>query len=102
MRSFPNKWLTLFCAMQPEPEPEPKPEDMEVDEEERTARGRRAEAQKEKEAGNAAYKARQFEDAVAHYNKAIELDGTDISFLTNRCAACRSMLLREGMRLFSH
>ncbi|BDA49920.1 Hsp70-Hsp90 organizing protein 1 [Coccomyxa sp. Obi] len=71
---------------EPEQEPEPEPEDMEVDEEERAARERKAEALKEKEAGNAAYKARQFEDAVAHYNKAIELDGTDISFLTNRAA----------------
>lgn len=81
--------------MQPEPEPEPEAEEMEVDEEERAARKRKAEAQKEKEAGNAAYKARQFQDAVGHYNKAIELDATDISFLTNRCAACRSVLLRK-------
>ncbi len=75
--------LTMPCDLQPEPEPEPEDEPM--DEEEAAARERKAAAQKEKEAGNAAYKARKFEEAVAHYDKAIELDETDISFLTNRC-----------------
>lgn len=68
-----------------QPEPEPEVEDEPMDEEELAAKERKAQAQKEKEAGNAAYKARQFEAAVAHYDKAIELDDTDISFLTNRC-----------------
>lgn len=40
----------------------------------------------EKEAGNAAYKKRDFETAVQHYNKAIELYDRDISFITNRAA----------------
>lgn len=62
------------------PEPAPKePEPMQVD-------GNRAAALKEKEAGNAAYKKRDFDTAIGHYNKAIELDDTDISFLTNRSA----------------
>lgn len=39
----------------------------------------------EKEQGNAAYKAKQFAEAIAHYSKAIELFDGDISFLTNRC-----------------
>ena len=38
----------------------------------------------EKELGNAAYKKRDFETALAHYAKAIELDPTNASFLTNR------------------
>ena len=29
---------------------------------------------------------KQFEEALAHYNKAIELDPQEISFLTNRAA----------------
>ncbi|KAG1672511.1 hypothetical protein FOA52_002820 [Chlamydomonas sp. UWO 241] len=45
-----------------------------------------AAALKEKEAGNAAYKAKDFPTAIAHYNKAMELDDTDISFTTNRSA----------------
>ena len=76
---LPAPFRSYFDA-QPEPEPEDEP----MDEEEREARERKAQAQKEKEAGNAAYKARQFEEAVVHYDKAIELDETDISFLTNR------------------
>nr|QKY15294.1 heat shock protein STi (STI) [Polytomella parva] len=46
----------------------------------------KAEAAKEKELGNAAYKAKKFEDAIAHYNKALELYDGDVSFLTNRAA----------------
>lgn len=38
----------------------------------------------EKELGNAAYKRRDFETALEHYGKAIELDPTNVSFLTNR------------------
>ena len=60
-----------------------------MDEEAAAEKARKAEAQHEKEAGNAAYKARQFEAALGHYDKAVELDPTDISFLTNRCASCQ-------------
>ena len=45
-----------------------------------------AEAKTEKEAGNAAYKKRQFDEAIQHYNRALELDDSDISYLTNRCS----------------
>lgn len=38
----------------------------------------------EKELGNAAYKKKDFEEALAHYDKAIELDPSDITFLTNK------------------
>jgi len=38
----------------------------------------------EKELGNSAYKKRDFETALEHYAKAIELDPTNVSFLTNR------------------
>ncbi|KAI8065522.1 hypothetical protein BC940DRAFT_276147 [Gongronella butleri] len=40
----------------------------------------------EKELGNKAYKARNFEEALTHYNKAWELDNTNITFLTNKAA----------------
>lgn len=69
-----------------QPEPEPEPEPMEIPEEEKEAKERKAQAQKEKEAGNAAYKKKNFETAIEHYSKAIELDDEDISFLTNRAA----------------
>jgi stress-induced-phosphoprotein 1 len=73
------------------PEPEPEPEPMEVSEEERTAKERKAEAQNEKEKGNAAYKKKDFETAIAHYTKAMELDNEDISYITNRAAVYLEM-----------
>ena len=76
-----------LCGLYLQPEPEPEPEPMEeepVDEEQAKLRQQKADAQKEKEAGNAAYKARKFGEAIQHYDRAIELDASDISFLTNR------------------
>ena len=37
-----------------------------------------------KERGNKAYKAKKFEEAVKHYDEAISLDATDITFYTNK------------------
>ena len=54
--------------------------------EEREKKKHKAEAVKEKEAGNEAYKKKDFEAAISHYNRAIVLDDTDISFITNRAA----------------
>ncbi len=38
----------------------------------------------EKEKGNAAYKKKDFVTALAHYDRAIELDPTNFAFLTNK------------------
>jgi stress-induced-phosphoprotein 1 len=43
-------------------------------------------AKREKEAGNAAYKKKDFPTALVHYNKAIEHDPTDITFYSNIAA----------------
>ncbi|KAL8539721.1 hypothetical protein ACS0TY_001366 [Phlomoides rotata] len=75
----------------PEKEPEPEPEPMEIPDEEKEKKERKALAQKEKEAGNAAYKNKDFETAIQHYSKAIEHDDEDISFLTNRAAVYLEM-----------
>ncbi|TGZ55353.1 hypothetical protein CRM22_010410 [Opisthorchis felineus] len=40
----------------------------------------------EKESGNAAYKRKDFEQALAHYDKAIELEPTCITYYTNKAA----------------
>ncbi|RHZ76763.1 hypothetical protein Glove_193g63 [Diversispora epigaea] len=74
----------------PEPEPEPKtrevpepePEPVEKSEEEI----KKESAVKEKDLGNAAYKKRQFEEALQHYDKAWELDSTNITILNNKAA----------------
>ncbi|KAI4327089.1 hypothetical protein L6164_019590 [Bauhinia variegata] len=73
-----------------EKHPEPEPESMESAED-REAKERKADAQKEKEAGNAAYKKKDFETAIQHYTKALELDDEDISYLTNRAAVYLEM-----------
>ncbi|KAF0931674.1 hypothetical protein E2562_005671 [Oryza meyeriana var. granulata] len=73
-------------AREVEPEPEPEPMPMEVTDEEKERKERKSSAQKEKEAGNAAYKKKDFETAIQHYTKAMELDDEDISYLTNRAA----------------
>jgi stress-induced-phosphoprotein 1 len=41
--------------------------------------------------GNAAYKKKEFEKAIEHYSKAMELDDEDISYLTNRAAVYLEM-----------
>lgn len=78
---------------QSKPAPAPTPAarqaedlDQSMDAETRAAAKRKRQALEEKEAGNAAYKKKDFEAAIEHYNKAIELFDQDISFLTNRAA----------------
>lgn len=43
-------------------------------------------AEEEKDLGNAAYKAKDFDKAIAHYDKAFEHDATNITYLTNKAA----------------
>ncbi|KAF9617177.1 hypothetical protein IFM89_034328 [Coptis chinensis] len=71
----------------PKKEKEPEPMEVVVDEEKES----KVKAQKEKELGNAAYKKKEFEKAIDHYSKAIELDSEDVSFLTNRAAVYLEM-----------
>jgi stress-induced-phosphoprotein 1 len=89
--SKPTATPSAAASSKPAPSsPEPKPMETEEDEEAREQKRKRAEATKEKEAGNEAYKKKDFQVAIQHYNKAMELDSSDISFLTNRyiCAHC--------------
>ncbi|KAF0358385.1 stress-inducible protein [Gigaspora margarita] len=60
------------------PEPEPEPTEKSEDD------LKKEEAIKEKNLGNEAYKKREFEKALQHYDKAWELDSTNASILTNK------------------
>ncbi|KAL4362890.1 hypothetical protein GQ457_04G037960 [Hibiscus cannabinus] len=73
------------------PAPEPEPEPMEITEEEKEKKEKKEKALKEKEAGNAAYKKKDFETAIQHYTTAMELDDGDISYITNRAAVYLEM-----------
>lgn len=65
------------------PSPPPKePEQQNLTEEDR----KKLAAQKEKELGNAAYKKKDFDAALEHYSKALEIDPTDITFYNNVAA----------------
>eukprot|EP00210_Caulerpa_lentillifera_P000134 g129.t1 len=72
----PQEPVTMPQEPKKEPEPEPEPQ---------MGAGQQ-EAIQEKEAGNAAYKKRQFAKAIEHYTKALSLYDQDITFLTNRAA----------------
>ncbi|KAH6818117.1 stress-inducible protein [Perilla frutescens var. frutescens] len=75
----------------PVSEQELEPEAVTISEEVKEKKERKGHAQKEKEAGNAAYKKKDFETAIEHYTRAIELDDEDISYLTNRAAVYLEM-----------
>jgi len=47
---------------------------------------------REKELGNQAYRKRNFEEALKHYNRAVELDSGDITYLNNIAGKCISVL----------
>ncbi|GMI71727.1 Hop3 [Hibiscus trionum] len=73
------------------PKTVPEPEPMEISEEEKEKREKKEKALKEKETGNAAYKKKDFETAIQHYTKAMEIDDEDISYITNRAAVYLEM-----------
>uniref|UniRef100_H3BB42 Stress-induced-phosphoprotein 1 n=1 Tax=Latimeria chalumnae TaxID=7897 RepID=H3BB42_LATCH len=65
----------------PQPKKESKPEPMEEDLPEN-----KKQALKEKELGNDAYKKKDFDSAVQHYDKAMEFDPTNMTYITNKAA----------------
>ncbi|KAK8560852.1 hypothetical protein V6N13_026287 [Hibiscus sabdariffa] len=73
------------------PKPVSEPEPMEISEEEKEKKEKKVKALKEKETGNAAYKKKDFETAIQHYTKAMEIDDEDISYITNRAAVYLEM-----------
>ncbi|TGZ53684.1 stress-induced-phosphoprotein 1 [Temnothorax longispinosus] len=66
----------------PKAKPEPKPQKKEED----NLPPEKRKALEEKKLGNEAYKKRSFEEALQHYDKAVELDPTEIVYLLNIAA----------------
>ncbi|CRK94060.1 CLUMA_CG007583, isoform A [Clunio marinus] len=67
-------------------EPSPPPQAKKVPTEDDNLPEHKKLAKKEKDAGNAAYKKKDFNTALDHYKKAIEHDPTDITFYSNIAA----------------
>ncbi|KAG7213876.1 hypothetical protein KM043_003084 [Ampulex compressa] len=66
----------------PKPKEQPKPEKKE----EEDLPSEKRDALNEKKLGNEAYKKKNFEEALSHYDKAVELDPTEIIYLLNIAA----------------
>jgi len=88
----PPPEYTAARESKPEPKPEPEPEpEPELTEEEKEKKNKREESDKEKTLGNTAYKKKDFETALSHYEKAYEIDDTNIAVLTNKAAVLYEM-----------
>jgi stress-induced-phosphoprotein 1 len=68
------------------PAPAPEPADNELTEAERELRKRKREALEAKERGNQHYVKKEFTEALAAYEEAIEKDPSNMAFLTNKAA----------------
>lgn len=69
----------------PTPEPTPAPKEPTPDPNSGLTEAQK-QAASEKTLGNEAYKKKEFETALTHYDKAIELEPTNITFYTNKAA----------------
>jgi tetratricopeptide (TPR) repeat protein len=80
--------IVLFFFYKRKSDPEPEQQAHDIPDLEQTEKSeeqlKKEEAIKEKDLGNAAYKKREFEKALEHYDKAWELDPTNALILINK------------------
>jgi len=69
-----------------EKKPDPEPQTRDIPDKKSEEELKKEAANKEKDLGNAAYKKREFEEALRYYDKAWELDNTNALILTNKAA----------------
>jgi len=89
----------IVTTKETEEKPKPEPEPMEEEEEDLSTLSpderKKVEDQKAsvkaKEKGNALYKTKKFDEALAAYDEAIELDPTNMTFLSNKAAVYLTM-----------
>mmetsp|Transcript_20591 Transcript_20591/g.33430 ORF Transcript_20591/g.33430 Transcript_20591/m.33430 type:complete len:576 (-) Transcript_20591:192-1919(-) len=73
-------------AAKPEPEPEP-----ELTENEKKSQEIKKQADEEKKKGNEFYKKRKYEEALGCYEKALEIDPTNCTYLSNKASVYMTM-----------
>eukprot|EP00172_Hildenbrandia_rubra_P002439 Plantae.Rhodophyta-Hildenbrandia_rubra.ctg3291.p1 GENE.Plantae.Rhodophyta-Hildenbrandia_rubra.ctg3291~~Plantae.Rhodophyta-Hildenbrandia_rubra.ctg3291.p1 ORF type:complete len:421 (-),score=126.63 Plantae.Rhodophyta-Hildenbrandia_rubra.ctg3291:867-2129(-) len=76
-------------GMKKKQDAEEKAKEEEIVDESKMSEVERAELEKTR--GNGMYKKRKFEEAIAHYDKAYELNGKNVAYLTNKAAALFEM-----------
>lgn len=79
------------AAAKKEPKPEPEEDWSNLSPEERAAKEKQKEARVKKELGNELYKAKKFDEAIAAYEEALQIDPTNMTFLSNKAAVYFSM-----------
>eukprot|EP00455_Lapot_gusevi_P046664 TRINITY_DN617_c0_g2_i1.p1 TRINITY_DN617_c0_g2~~TRINITY_DN617_c0_g2_i1.p1 ORF type:complete len:573 (-),score=284.83 TRINITY_DN617_c0_g2_i1:237-1955(-) len=81
------------AAARPQPQAQPAESKSEskaeapVSDEEKQKAATHRQAEEEKNKGNALYKQRKFDEAIAHYTRAFDIEPTNSSYLLNRAAA---------------
>lgn len=73
-------------SFQQKKEPEPAEMDVEMSDEERAVKASRDASNAAKERGNALYKAKSFQEAIAAYDEAVTADPTNLMVLNNKAA----------------
>jgi tetratricopeptide (TPR) repeat protein len=75
-----------LVAAKKELEPEPEEDVSSLSPEERTNKGNKKGSKVKQELGNELYKAKKYDEALVAYGEALQLDPTNMTFLSNKAA----------------